>query len=235
MENGTEYVHAEKYESNEVKLFAQNSTEESQSLAFLYPVMAEHLKLGIPGKKVLDIGCGPGNWTYKAALCGAKSVDGFDINEEMVKLAKQATSQFSTVNICVGDMMKMPYDDNVFDVALSFFVTTVLQLKAFISHFKELYRVLVPGGKVVVVTITKAGYEKMHLRSGTDLAMMEDKIEKILMSLKSYPSQVVINDSFRDLTNVLSFALTLNQNGQLERITDADKMSNGQATWAKTQ
>jgi len=32
-------VHAEKYESNEVKLFVKNSTEESQSLAFLYPVM----------------------------------------------------------------------------------------------------------------------------------------------------------------------------------------------------
>jgi len=235
MASQSQYSHAEKYGSSQVTIYAKNVKEEPNNSVFFYPAIIEYLQSEIPGKKVLDIGCGPGDWSYQGALCGAKSVDGFDINEEMVKLAKQATSQFSTVNIQVGDVMKMPYDDNVFDVALSFFVTTVLQLKAFISHFKELYRVLVPGGKVVVVTITKAGYEKMHLRSGTDLAMMEDKIEKILMSLKSYPSQVVINDSFRDLTNVLSFALTLNQNGQLERITNTGKMSNGQATWAKTQ
>ena len=56
----------------------------------------------------------------------------------MVQLAKQATSQFSTVNIQVGGVMKMPYDDNVFDVALSVFVITVLQLEAYISHFKEM-------------------------------------------------------------------------------------------------
>ena len=55
-----------------------------------------------------------------------KSVDGFDIQEEMVELAKQATSQFSTVNIRVGDVMDMPYDDNTFDVALSFYITYAL-------------------------------------------------------------------------------------------------------------
>ena len=41
--------------------------------------------------------------------CGAKSVDGFDIQEGMVELAQQATAQYSSVNICVGDVMNMPY------------------------------------------------------------------------------------------------------------------------------
>ena len=70
----------------------------------------------------MDIGCGSGNWCYKAAQSGAKSVDGFDI-QDMVQLAKQAISQFSMVNIHVGDVMDMPYDDNIFDVALSVCVT----------------------------------------------------------------------------------------------------------------
>ena len=39
------------------------------------------------------------------------SVDGFDIQEEMVKMAKRATSQFNSVNIQLGDTMNMPYDD----------------------------------------------------------------------------------------------------------------------------
>ena len=71
-------------------------------------------KSQIPGKNILDIGCGSGHWCCKAAKYGPKSVDGFDIQEDMVKLAKQATSQFSTVNICHGDVMDMPYGDNTF-------------------------------------------------------------------------------------------------------------------------
>ena len=35
-----------------------------------------------------------------------------------MELAKQATSQFHTVSIQLGDIMNMPYDDS-FDVALS--------------------------------------------------------------------------------------------------------------------
>ena len=37
--------------------------------------MMEHFKSAIADKKVLDIGCGNGNWTYKVAKWGAKSVD----------------------------------------------------------------------------------------------------------------------------------------------------------------
>ena len=120
MDSKSQYVHRDKYESGEVKLFHENSKEEPQFLAFLSPVMSKYLKSEMPGKRVLDIGCGSGYWCYKAALSGAKSVDGFDIQEEMVQLARKVTSQFSTVNVRVGDVTNMPYDDNTFDIALSF-------------------------------------------------------------------------------------------------------------------
>ena len=178
MASGSIYSHPDKYGTSEVKMYSQYENKGAHVLEFFFPTVTEYLQSTIPGKKVVDIGCGPGNWSYQAALCGAKSVDGFDINEEMVQLAKQATSQFSTVNIHVGDVMKMPYDNNVFDVALSVYVTCNIQLEAFISHFKDLYRVLVPGGKAMIINITKASFEKIHLRSGTDHAMMEDKFEK---------------------------------------------------------
>ena len=112
--------------------------------------MAKYLKSEMPGKKVLEIGCGTGNWCCIAALSGAKSVNGFDIQEEMVELAKQATSQFGNVNICVGDVMDMPYEDNTFDVALIFYLTCGLHFKACIKHFKEIFRVLAPSGKALV-------------------------------------------------------------------------------------
>ena len=42
------------------------------------------------GKRVLDIRCRVGDWCCIAAQYGAKTVDGFDIQEEMVERAKQA-------------------------------------------------------------------------------------------------------------------------------------------------
>ena len=187
MSGESQYIHAEKYESSEVKLFAKNSREEPQNLAFLLPAMKRHLKSVIPGQKVLDIGCGSGNWCYKAAQSGAKSVDGFDIQEDMVQLAKHATSQFSTVNICVGDVMNMPYDDNTFDVALSFYVTCGLRLEAFISHFTEMYRVLAPGGKAMVVSYSRPAFEGIFLRNGVDKVKVQNLIAQKLRSLpRSY-------------------------------------------------
>ena len=233
MADRSEYIHAEKLESFEVKLYAKRNRDEPQRLAFLYPAMAEYFKSEVSGKKVLDIGCGNGHWCYEAAQCGAKTVDGFDIQEEMVELAKQATSRFSTVTIRVGDVMNMPYDDNVFDVAFSFFVTIVLRLEACISHFKELYRVLIPGGKSVVINFTKAGFENIFLRSGVDQVMVEKKLDKKLMELTKYPSQVEINDALQDFTEIIQGCFTMNQNGQAERITDISKMTNGQVIWSK--
>jgi len=62
--------------------------------------------------------------------------------------------------------------------------------------------------------------------------MMENQIAKKLMTLPSYPSQDEINDAFQDLVQV---PFTLDQNGKLQRISDIDKMTNGQAIWSKTQ
>ena len=235
MGSKNQYEHAEKYESSEVKLFSLSCNEEPQNLAFLSPVMAKYLKSEIPGKRVLDIGCGSGNWCYKLALSGAKTVDGFDIQEEMVQLAKKATSQFGTVKIRVGDVMDVPYDDNVFDVAISFYVTCSLRLEALLSLYKELHRVLAPGGKAMIVSYSRPAFEGIFLRDGADQAVVENQIAKKLLVLPNYPTQDQINDAFEDLHDVIHAPLTVDQNGQLQRVTDVDKLSNGQAIWTKTQ
>ena len=227
MGSKTQYVHAEKYESRYRK--------ESQNVAFLFPVMAEYLKSEIPGKRVLDIGCGSGIWCHKVALSGAKSVDGFDMQEEKVLLAQQATSQFGTVKIRVGDIMDMPYDDNVFDVALSFYIICALRLEALICHFKEMYRVLAPGGKAMMVCYSRPAFGRIFLRDGADKVVVEKQIAKKLLILPNSPTQEEINDAFEDLHDVLHAPFTTDQNGQLQRVTDVDKLSNGQAMWSKTQ
>ena len=46
--------------------------------AYFIPAVTQYLTSEVPGKKVLDIGCGPGDWSLLAATCGAQSVDGFE-------------------------------------------------------------------------------------------------------------------------------------------------------------
>ena len=235
MDSSNQYTHAEKYEYSEVKLFAKNSKEESQFMAFLHPTMSDYMKSEMFGKKVLDIGCGTGYWSYKAALSGAKSVDGFDIQEDMVQLAKQATSQFNTINICIGDVVNMPYDDNSFDVAISFYVTCCLRLEACISHFTEMYRVLTPGGKAMMVSYSASASKELILRKGANRMIVEKLIAQKLISLPNYPSQDQVNNAFEDLHDVLETFFNIDQNGKLQRVTDGDKLSNGQAIWVKTE
>ena len=235
MASGSQYVHAKKYETSEVKQYSQKLREEPQTSAFFCPAMEEYVKSQIPGKKALDIACGTGIWCYKAAQSGAKSVDGFDIQEDMVQLAKQATSQFSTVNIRVGDVMDMPYDDNTFDVALSFYITCGLRPEACMKLFKEMHRVLVPGGKAVVNCISKPAFEKLFVRSGADTVLVEKEIAKTLMGLTAYPSQDEINNAFQELFDAVHVFFTHDDNGYVQRVTDVNKLTNGQAVWAKTQ
>ena len=80
-----QYAHSN---SSDVKQYSQNF-EDPKYKAFLCQTMDQYLK---SGKNVLVVACGTGIWSYKAAQTGTKSVDGFDTQEEMVKLAKQATS-----------------------------------------------------------------------------------------------------------------------------------------------
>ena len=64
-------------------------------------------------------------WSWRlvciADQYGAKTVDAFDIQEEMVERAKQTTSHLDMVYIQVGDVIDMPYDDTLLDVALSLY------------------------------------------------------------------------------------------------------------------
>ncbi|XP_065905049.1 uncharacterized protein [Dysidea avara] len=231
----TDQVHADKYVSTEVELYSVNNTSEPTKQAFFFPTIKKYLSSEAPGKKVLDIGCGTGDWTKYAAECGAKSVDGFDISEEMVELSKQATAGLINVTICVGDATNMTYGNNRFDIALSFYITCVLHKEAFTTHFTELHRVLVPGGKAVVLNLARSAFDVMFLKEHTDQVMVEKNIKTALETLPRNPTNQQINEALADLHDVVLVTFTLDSTGHLYRVTDVNQLTNGQVVWIKTQ
>ena len=141
--------------------------------AFIDGVITENLNSFVPGKRFLDIGCGIGDWCYTAALFNAKTVDGFDIQEKIVKRAKQATAELGNIDIQVGNAGNMPYGDASFDVATSLFFTCNLSLQTFEKHFQELYRVLAPGGKAILLVPTDCCQSRLYKTFDDDPPTMD--------------------------------------------------------------
>ena len=115
----------------------------------------------------------------------------------MVELAKQATSQFNMVSIQLGDIMNMPYDDNTFDIALSIYVTCELPIETLSKHFSELHRILVPGGKALVLNHSSPVFQRMYLTEGAKEEIVQKKIDQILAYIPHHPMQQQINKALK--------------------------------------
>ena len=223
------------YCSDEVGLYVEKIKLDLERQIFLRPVIQEFMEMEAPGKKVLDIGCGPAHWCCEAAKCGAKSVDGLDVHEGMVEVAQQATAQYSSVNICVGDVMDMPYDDNTFDVAISILVTCNLHPEALKKHFEELRRVLAPGGKALVHNMSDHAFHMLYLFGKDDEASVRKSIEQELQNNKKLSSLAEINDAVRGFGKVVRVCFAKDENGLLFLVNNSSQLINGQTIWFKTE
>ena len=119
--------------------------------SFITPRYLDELiyRLGIDEKTyVLDVGSGAGGPAiYIASKSGCK-VAGIEINDVGVKvsekLAEKSGLQENTA-FYLGDAMKMPFEENTFDLAVSLNVMNVFEDKA--GLFSEVCRVLKRSGK----------------------------------------------------------------------------------------
>jgi len=111
------------------------------------------------GDTVLDLGSGAGFDCFLASKKVGKTgkVIGLDMTEEMVAKARILAKEhgYSNVEFRLGDIEKMPIDDNSVNVIISNCVINLAPDK--VKVFKEAYRVLRSGGKMYVSDIVLLG------------------------------------------------------------------------------
>lgn len=108
------------------------------------------------GQRVLDIGSGAGMDSLIAALqVGSKgSVTGIDMTPEMLEKARRGAAELGVSNVTFieGEAESLPFEDASFDVVLSNSVIDLIPDKD--AVFGEIYRVLVPGGRMQIADVT---------------------------------------------------------------------------------
>ena len=112
--------------------------------------MAAVLELLAPmeGRCVLDAGCGDGAYSLAAAGRGAL-VTGVDLSEDMLAAARaRSAARGIAVDWRQGDVMALPFPDSSFDLAMA--ITLLCLVPDPRRAVRELSRVLVPGGRLVI-------------------------------------------------------------------------------------
>ena len=108
------------------------------------------------GERVLDLGCGAGTDTLVAAQMVGRAghVTGLDMTPEMLSRARSAAEELSLENVTVveADAERLPFADASFDVVISNGVIDLIPDKD--AVFSELFRVLVPGGRIQFADVT---------------------------------------------------------------------------------
>ena len=109
-----------------------------------------------PGERVLDLGSGAGTDSLIASqMVGERgSVTGIDMTSEMLAKARAAAAEMgaSNVEFVEGEAERLPFPDESFDVVISNSVIDLIPDKD--AVFAEIFRVLVPGGRMQIADVT---------------------------------------------------------------------------------
>lgn len=96
------------------------------------------------GKALLDVGCGSGVFLRLAADRGA-DVHGLDASEDLIELARERVAH---ADLRVGDMERMPFEDDAFEAVTGF--NSFFFAADMVAALREARRVAKPAGSVLI-------------------------------------------------------------------------------------
>jgi iron complex transport system ATP-binding protein len=139
--------------------------------SYIAPLLAKQVLTDykISQGRCLDVGTGSGLLSIELAKISDLDITALDISPLMVKIANEEVSSNKLekrIRVIEADAQKIPFDRNYFDLIVS--KGTLWFFKDKVQAFKEMYRVLKPGGVIYIgcgdarrVPRNLSGFKKM--------------------------------------------------------------------------
>lgn len=116
-----------------------------------------------PGMTVLDVGCGRGEILTKTAGMGVRAI-GIDYAETAVRFSRDLAEQYGDFDYEVGvyqaSALCLPFEADSFDRVLMLDIAEHLYPEELSMALVEAYRVLRPGGRIVIHTAPNKWYDQ---------------------------------------------------------------------------
>ncbi len=187
------------------------------SVASKYDVMNDAMSMGIhriwkdammdwlaprSGQKLLDVAGGTGDISFRfLKRAGQGHATVCDLTESMLVAGRQraeASDMSESLDWVVGDAMKLPFENNTFDVyTISFGIRNVTRPQ---EALNEAYRVLKPGGRLMVLEFSQIPNDLMQKaydaysfnvipKMGELIANDRDSYQYLVESIRKFPDQ----------------------------------------------
>lgn len=198
------------------------------SIAYRYDFMNRFLSVGIDiwwrkkaisqlkplaPKKILDVATGTGDvaiLTYN--LLKPEKITGIDISEGMLQLGRKKLEKLGLtrhIELLAGDSEVIRFEDNSFDaITVAFGVRNFQNLE---KGLKEMYRVLQPGGKLVVLEFSKADTGFLSVLFNFYMNKITPAIGKLFA--KNKDAYQYLNDSVQAFPEGQTFLTIMNEAG----------------------
>lgn len=148
----------------------------------------ELVKLGT-SSRVLDLGAGTGYLTLPAAEKTQGEVYAFDRDPEMLELIEMKAGKASHTNISIvkGEMNQLPFAEASVEVVLASLV--LHEAPSLGAVLEEVQRVLVPGGRLVIVELENDS-SNTHKAPRVSPEQMEEAVSRASLHVtdRSFPA-----------------------------------------------
>lgn len=141
--------------------------------------------------KILDLGCGVGAHSWYLAREGFQTY-GIDGSPSAIKIAKEKLiKEKLSADFYVGDIVKLPYQDNFFDAVID---SAAIQHNSLVNIkiiLKEIYRILKPKGKIFSTMIAqdnylKQGFGQIHFFTKPEIKQLLARFSQLSIDYHQY-------------------------------------------------